>query len=91
MRFDVSRYNKEADKDFEAAWLKGSEILSIKDINKKYPRMTYSYGKPHPVFEMINNLRSAYLRMGFEETINPIIVEENDVKKQFGRVACGLR
>jgi len=46
--------------------------------------MTYSYGKPHPVFEMINNLRSAYLRMGFEETINPIIVEENDVKKQFG-------
>jgi len=84
MRFDVSKYKKEVDEDFEAAWLNGSEILGIREINKRYPRITYPYGRPHPVFEMINNLRDAYLRMGFEEAINPIIVEENDVKKQFG-------
>lgn len=84
MKFDVLKYKQAVNEDFESAWLKGSEILSIREINKKYPRISYPFGRPHPIFEMINNLRAAYLRMGFEETINPIIVEENDVKKQFG-------
>ncbi len=41
-----------------------------------------SYGKPHPVFETIQKLREAYLRLGFEEV--------NEVKRQFGKKAVAV-
>ena len=90
MKFDPAEYKKKADENFEASWLSGEEILGVKDINKRYPRLLYRYGKPHPIFETINNLRMAYLRMGFEEVVNPVIVEEEEVKRQFGHESLAV-
>ncbi len=49
-----------------------------------------SYGKPHPVFETIQKLREVYLRLGFEEVMNPVIIEEDEVKRQFGKKAVAV-
>jgi len=59
MKFDPAEYKKRVNENFEEAWLSGEEILGVKDINKRYPRLLYRYGKPHPIFETINNLRMA--------------------------------
>lgn len=44
-------------------------------------------GRVHPVFETVHRLREAYLRLGFEEVMNPVIVEERDIYRQFGKEA----
>ncbi|VVB85446.1 O-phosphoserine--tRNA(Cys) ligase [uncultured archaeon] len=48
------------------------------------------YGRPHPVFDTIQRLRDAYMRLGFEEFMNPIIVEDRDIHKQFGYEALAV-
>jgi O-phosphoseryl-tRNA synthetase len=89
MKFDPKQIREEASKDFEAAWIAGTRYAGERSINEKYPRSLprLTYGKPHPVFETIQKLREAYLRLGFEEVINPGIIEEVEVKKQFGKEA----
>ncbi len=88
MKFE--KYKELAKKDFEKAWLKGREVINRKHIDKKYPRIKIDFGKVHPVKETIERLRQAYLRMGFEEVINPIIVSEEDIYKQFGPEAMAV-
>ncbi|WP_423792787.1 O-phosphoserine--tRNA ligase [Methanocaldococcus indicus] len=79
-----------AKKDFEKAWLKSKELIKEKHINQRYPRIKIEFGKVHPVMETIERLRQAYLRMGFEEVINPIIVSERDIYNQFGPEALAV-
>jgi len=90
MRFDARKFKELAEKDFEKAWLAGQEIISTKDPNKLYPRIGYHYGEEHPVFKTIEMLRKAYISMGFREVVNPIIVEDVHVKKQFGKEALAV-
>ncbi len=90
MKFDPYRYRELAKKDFEAAWRAGKEIVEIRDPNRAYPRMGYEYGKEHPLFKTIQMLRKAYLAMGFSEVVNPIIVEDVHVRRQFGREALAV-
>ena len=92
MKFDPKQIREETSKDFEAAWMAGLKYMSERSLNEKYPRSLrgLSYGKPHPVFETIQKLREAYLRLGFEEVMNPVIIEEEEVKKQFGKEALAV-
>ncbi|MCW3130125.1 MAG: O-phosphoserine--tRNA ligase [Methanophagales archaeon] len=92
MKFNPKQIREETSKDFEAAWLAGLKYMSKRTLNEKYPRSLrrLSYGKPHPVFETIQKLRDAYLRLGFEEVMNPLIIEEAEVKKQFGKEALAV-
>ncbi|MCK4475950.1 MAG: O-phosphoserine--tRNA ligase [Methanophagales archaeon] len=92
MKFDTQKIRKETSKDFEAAWMAGTKYASERSLNEKYPRSVrgLSYGKPHPVFETIQKLRDAYLRLGFEEVMNLVIIEEAEVKKQFGKEALAV-
>lgn len=87
MRFDAKKVLEEAEKDFERAWLEGKNYISARPPNERFPRTLPQLGKPHPVFELVQRLREAYLRLGFEEVINPIIIEETHVHKQFGKEA----
>lgn len=90
MKFDPQRYRELSKKDFEEAWKAGKEIIGIRDPNKVYPRIICEFGTEHPVFKTINKLREAYIAIGFSEVVNPIIVEDVHVRKQFGREALAV-
>jgi len=90
MRFDPQKYKDLSRTDFEKAWLRGKEIISEVRPNRKYPRLYYKFGEEHPLFKTIEMLRRAYLSIGFKEVVNPIIVEDAHVKKQFGKEALAV-
>lgn len=90
MKFNPEEIKEETKKDFDAAWNEGKKFVSYPGINEKYPRVNLKYGKPHPVFDTIQYLREAYMKMGFEEFMNPIIVEDRDIYKQFGYEALAV-
>ena len=90
MKFDPDDIKKAASKDFDAAWNKGKDYISSTELNDQYPHMTIKYGKPHPVYDTISKLRDAYMRMGFEEMMNPLIVDEREVHKQFSHEALAV-
>ncbi|WP_094227191.1 O-phosphoserine--tRNA ligase [Methanolobus psychrotolerans] len=90
MKFNPDDIKKAANEDFDAAWNHGKNYISETKLNEQYPHMTLRYGKPHPVYDTISKLRDAYLRMGFEEMMNPLIVDEKEVHKQFGHEALAV-
>lgn len=90
MKFDPDEIKESTKKDFDAAWNAGKKYISSPGINEKYPRSSLMYGRPHPVFDTIQRLREAYMRLGFEEFMNPIIVEDRDIHKQFGYEALSV-
>ncbi|MHC1624493.1 MAG: tRNA ligase subunit PheS family protein, partial [Methermicoccaceae archaeon] len=86
MRFDPSDLKKRARDDFYSEWERSSELFAHLPPHKRYPYISrnYAYGSVHPVFDTVQILRNAFLRMGFDETSNPLIVDEADVYRQFG-------
>ncbi|AXI25536.1 O-phosphoserine--tRNA ligase [Methanofervidicoccus sp. A16] len=81
---------EKARKDFEGTWKLTKELLPKRHIDRRYPRIKMEYGKSHPVMDTIERLRECYLRMGFEEYINPLIVDEREIYKQFGPEALAV-
>ena len=90
MRFDVNAWKTRAREDFERAWREGPAVLSLPRENAKYPRLRFSRAKEHPIFGMVQRLRECYLALGFDEICNPLIVEEQDVYRQFGPEAMAV-
>lgn len=90
MRFDVEEYRKRAKEDFEAAWHAGPEVLTPPGERERYPRLMYRRANAHPIFSTIQRLRETYLALGFDEIENPVIVEEQDVYRQFGPEAMAV-
>ncbi len=90
MKFDPARVREEALADFDKTWRQGREYLKKPPLNERYPRKTFHYGTPHPIFDTIQRLREAYLRLGFTEAMNPVMVEAQDVYKQFGSEALAV-
>ncbi len=52
--------------------------------DNEYPRLHLNTGQSHMLYDTIWELRQAYLKLGFNETVNPLFVEEEDIYKQFG-------
>jgi O-phosphoseryl-tRNA synthetase len=71
---------KKARKDFEAAW---SETAKLVPRRRSKP-LSPAQGKPHVIFDTIQQLRKAYLSLGFEEVVNPVFIEDKEVRRQFG-------
>ncbi|KAF5087085.1 MAG: O-phosphoserine--tRNA ligase [Methanoculleus horonobensis] len=90
MRFDVEEFKKRAREDFEHAWHEGPSVLTPAGVSGRYPRLRYTRATPHPIFEIVQRLRETYLAMGFDEAINPLIVEESDIYRQFGPEAMAV-
>ncbi|KCZ70483.1 O-phosphoseryl-tRNA(Cys) synthetase [Candidatus Methanoperedens nitroreducens] len=90
MKFNPDEIKEATRADFDTAWNEGRKYISSPGVNEKYPRYALRYGKPHPVFDTIQRLREAYMRLGFEEVMNPIIVEDRDIHKQFGYEALAV-
>lgn len=81
---DRKQIIKLAKKDFEKAWAESGKSLKPTHHDKEYPRLKFTVGESHVLFDTINELREAYIRLGFNETINPLFIEKDDVYKQFG-------
>jgi O-phosphoseryl-tRNA synthetase len=90
MKFDPAQIREAAKEDFDKAWRHGGAYLEHPKINDKYPRRSCNYGVPHPIFDTINRLREAYLRLGFSEAMNPVMVDALDVYRQFGSEALAV-
>jgi len=90
MKFNPDEIKELTKRDFDAAWNEGKKYVYSPGINEKYPRASLTYGKPHPVFDTIQRLREAYMKLGFEEFMNPIIVEDRDIHRQFGYEALAV-
>ncbi len=90
MKFNPEEWRRRVEENFEEAWKSSAEILSERSLNETYPRNVIAVGKPHPVFEVIEKLRRAYISLGFTEVINPLIVEDVHVKRQFGKEALAV-
>ncbi|MCP4764100.1 MAG: O-phosphoserine--tRNA ligase, partial [archaeon] len=84
MKLPINKYLTMAKDDYEKAWLQSAEILE-----KKGRVFTLaSKGKPHPVCEFMNSIRQPMIDLGFEEIILPVIVDEEDVYKEYGPEAA---
>ncbi|HTY15704.1 MAG TPA: O-phosphoserine--tRNA ligase [Methanoregulaceae archaeon] len=90
MRFDAAAFRKRAKENFEQAWHEGPSVLSQPSADRRYPRLEYKRAAPHPVFETINRLRETYLALGFDEAANPVIIEDQDIYRQFGPEASAV-
>jgi len=84
MPFDVEKIKRESKTDYEKAWLNTKELLLLKG---KYFNLE-NKGKSHIVNNFINDIRKRIISLGFEEIILPMIVEENEVYKQYGPEAA---
>jgi O-phosphoseryl-tRNA synthetase len=73
-----------AKKDFEKAWVETADTLKKPHHDEQYPRLYLKTGKSHMVYDTIWKLREAYLQLGFDEIINPVFIEEDQIYRQFG-------
>ncbi|AEG17105.1 O-phosphoserine--tRNA ligase [Methanobacterium paludis] len=73
-----------AKKDFEKAWVETAKTLKKPHHDDEYPRIHLKTGKSHMLYDAIEELRQAYLKLGFDETVNPLFIDDNHVYRQFG-------
>jgi O-phosphoseryl-tRNA synthetase len=89
VKLPIKEILEESKKDFEKAWINYGKLIPTKRLKPK-DILSCGIGKPHPVYEVCQRLRQAFLNLGFEEVVNPLIVEEEDVKKQYGPEALAI-
>ena len=80
VKWNSKEVAEKASRDFEAAWIDTAELLPK---SRKRPLAPVK-GKPHVLFETLQQLRQAYLHIGFEEVVNPVFIEDKEVRRQFG-------
>ncbi len=79
---------KLAKRDFEKAWEETAKLIPRRGLGASYEGV--ARGRPHILFETVQKLREAYLSLGFEEVVNPIFIEDKEVKRQFGPEALAV-
>jgi O-phosphoseryl-tRNA synthetase len=70
------------DEGFENVW-RGSANLFPKP-SKKAETGLRTRGVSHPLYDLIQKLRMAFLDLGFNEVFNPVILDETEIYKQYG-------
>jgi len=75
----LERVRKEG---FEKVWKESSNYLP--KPSKNLNLLSGRRGASHPIYELIQKLRSRFLSLGFDEVFNPVIVEENEIYRQYG-------
>ncbi|KAF5059154.1 O-phosphoserine--tRNA ligase [Methanobacterium aggregans] len=73
-----------AKRDFEKAWIETAKTLKKPHHDQEYPRLHFKTGKSHMLYDTIAELRQAYMKLGFDETVNPVFIDEEQIYKQFG-------
>ncbi len=82
MAWDTREIRRKAEEDYEAAWVETARLLKKEGRSLRWSRG--EPGRPHPVCELIWRLRSILLSYGFDEVLNPTIVPDTEVRRQYG-------
>jgi O-phosphoseryl-tRNA synthetase len=90
MKWHSKKVIKQAKENFEKAWLETGDILPKGKEGKGPMSVKTGPGNPHILFDTIQKLRHAYLDLGFEEVINPVFLEDKEIKRQFGPEATAV-
>jgi len=90
MKFNPEDWKRKTHENFEGAWHDGPSVITPSGHEGTYPHLSYKRALPHPIFATINRLRETYLSLGFDEAENPVIIEENDIYRQFGPEAMAV-
>jgi len=67
---------------FEAVWQDSASLLP--KSKEEQMIITGKRGVSHPLFDLIQRMRQSFLDLGFMEVSNPVIVDENEIYKQYG-------
>jgi len=67
---------------FEAVWQESASFLPKPE--KRQRIIPSVRGTSHPLFDLIQRMRQSFLDLGFMEVSNPMIVDENEIYKQYG-------
>ncbi len=78
--WDPEEVKRKASEDFEKAWVEYSSALSQAKGNVALKEK----GDPHPLEELRQDVRRAFLKRGFEEAINKTIIDVSHVFMQYG-------
>lgn len=89
VKLPVKEILAKSKENFEEAWITYGKLIPDKRLKPK-EILSYGIGRPHPVYEVCHKLRRAFLNLGFEEVVNPLIVEDEEVKKQYGPEALAI-
>jgi len=81
---------KQAKENFDEAWLKTADLLPRGSKGKGAMSEKAAPGKSHVLFDTLQKLRNAYLDLGFSEVINPVFLEDKEIKRQFGPEALAV-
>lgn len=69
-------------KGFEAVWQESASLLP--KLRKRQMVTVGKRGVSHPLFDLVQRMRQSFLDLGFTEVSNPMIVDENEIYKQYG-------
>ena len=79
MKWNRKKIINQSNADFEGAWSETSKYIS----KGKIPRIP-GKGRTNIVFDTVQKLRNAYLKLGFEEMVNPLYIQDKEIARQFG-------
>ena len=82
MPWDPREIRRKAQEDYERAWLETAGLLKKEGRALRWSKG--EPGRPHPVCELMGHLRSILLSYGFDEVLNPTIVPDTEVRRQYG-------
>uniref|UniRef100_A0A7C3F0X6 O-phosphoserine--tRNA ligase n=1 Tax=Candidatus Methanomethylicus mesodigestus TaxID=1867258 RepID=A0A7C3F0X6_9CREN len=85
MKIRIKEVLEKAEADFEAAWLETGRLVGGKGAYRQGRR-----GSTHLLIETGNKLREIYLDLGFDEVVNPMVVDEADIYRQYGNEAPAI-
>jgi O-phosphoseryl-tRNA synthetase len=67
---------------FEKVWRESASLLP--EPTKKAEAEPKTRGMSHPFYDLVQKMRASFLDMGFTEVFNPVILEANEIYKQYG-------
>ncbi|MEW6095688.1 MAG: O-phosphoserine--tRNA ligase [bacterium] len=82
MEYNIKEIKEKAKKDFEGTWLETANLIDLKGRKMLWEEKTR--GKEHPVISLNLKFREVFLKLGLDEIINPSIIEEGEVYRQYG-------
>lgn len=85
MKFDSKKIKELTEKSYEEAWIKTKDFLVQK--GKKFD-LERNKGKSHVVYDFIEKARKILIKLGFEEVVLPVIVDDSIVYKEYGPEAA---
>jgi len=89
-RLNPKDIRQRAEVDFGKTWVETGQLLEDNIKRKSQSLLKLEAGKPHLVFDIACILRTSFLSHGFTEVLNPVIVEEVEVFKQYGLEAPAI-